>query len=47
MWKVSRSVRGALEESSEGYFLSITSFDGGFALFDESDKPFFITKCIG
>ena len=46
-WKVGRSVGGKLFEPGEGYVLSIASYDGGFGIFDESDRTFLITRCIG
>lgn len=45
-WKVGGLVSGRSVEPGE-YFLRITSYDGGFGLFDESSAPFFITRCIG
>lgn len=47
LWKVGRLTSGRLIEPDEGYFLTITSYDGGFGIFDESDRTFIITQCIG
>jgi len=47
LWKVGRLTSGRLIDPDEGYFLTITSYDGGFGIFDESDRTFIITQCIG